>query len=69
MRTYMHASRCAALCGPTRAHRWSKVVEASTKIDPVDGGGRGPDDKFTWTQSATDVTIMFKVGAALHARM
>lgn len=40
---------------------WSEVVEASTKIDPVDGGGRGPDDMFTWTQNATEVCMLFKV--------
>ena len=39
--------------------RWCEALVAKTKQDPKEGGGHGPG--YTWTQTASEVTISFKV--------
>jgi len=39
--------------------RWCPVIEAKTRQEPKDGGGRGP--RYTWSQSPVDVTLSFEL--------
>ncbi|GMH38271.1 hypothetical protein BSKO_06155 [Bryopsis sp. KO-2023] len=43
---------------------WSDVVIARTKQRPVNGGGTG--DGYVWSQTATEITIAFKVHRSLQ---
>lgn len=51
---------------PRPCCRWCEALVAKTKQDPQEGGGHGPG--YTWTQTASEVTISFKVCVVCQGR-
>uniref|UniRef100_A0A7S0UTS1 Fibronectin type-III domain-containing protein n=1 Tax=Polytomella parva TaxID=51329 RepID=A0A7S0UTS1_9CHLO len=47
---------------------WSAPVRASTKLDPVNGGGYAADRRYTWTQTKTEVSIEFRIPVTVTKR-